>query len=87
MSAIIYSWGLMLATRHSADCRLRVDAVEKGLLEDLCATLIQSTRFDSKVDSDDSIVAFQEDAADFFDSIGHQERLADRVTSVAGFRP
>jgi hypothetical protein len=26
-------------------------------------------QFDSKVDSDDSIVAFQQDAADFFDSI------------------
>ena len=49
------------------------DAVEKRFLEDLCATLIQndveSASSIQKVDSDDSIVAFQRDAADFFDSI------------------
>jgi hypothetical protein len=29
----------------------------------------RNRKFDSKVDSDDSIVAYQHDAADFFDSI------------------
>jgi hypothetical protein len=49
------------------------DTVEKRFSADLRATLIQNERQNRKFDSEnaplDSIVARQQDAADFFDSI------------------
>jgi hypothetical protein len=50
---------------------------------------VESASSIQKVDSDDSIVAFQPDAADFFDSIGQNEpchslRRHGRTTSESG---
>jgi len=57
---------------------------------DLRATLIQNQRRkrDSKVHTDDSIVACQQDAMDFFDSIGQEETFRQlRSTGISSGLP
>jgi hypothetical protein len=68
------------------ECLFWVDTVEKRFWGLFRATLIQGKRQTRNIDQDiarfDSIIAFRQGTADFFDSIGHKRKSSPRAHDV-----